>query len=167
MSDRYSFQFDSLINHPIDIVEEIVNANEWNFERFNDDQVYIEIQGHWCCYDLVFLWEQDFNALYFSCQLDIKINKDDRTINELLTLINNRLWVGSFGFCPKEEKPIYRYTILLRGINTASVEQVEDIIDIAMTESERYFPAFQLVFRDGVEPQEALAVTLMEPEGCA
>ena len=40
--------------NPLDIVEEIVSANEWSFERPADDELSVEFPGHWCGYHLHF-----------------------------------------------------------------------------------------------------------------
>jgi len=61
--------------------------------------------------------------------------------------------------------PAFRYAVLLRGIGTASVEQVEDLVDIAVSECERFYPAFQLVIWGGKSPEEAMATAMIEPIG--
>ena len=45
--------------------------------------------------------------------------------------------------------PVYRHAVLLRGAPGASAESLEDMIDIAITECERFFPAFQFVLWGG------------------
>ena len=40
------------IRNPLDVVEEIVTANEWPFERAGDDELVVEIGGRWCDYRL-------------------------------------------------------------------------------------------------------------------
>ena len=58
---------------PLDILEEIVTANEWRFERSLDGDMVVEIPGRWCEYRLFFLWRGDLGALYFSCAFDIRV----------------------------------------------------------------------------------------------
>ena len=48
--------------NPIDLVEEIVAANEWAHERASDDEMFVEIGGRWCDYRLFFVWQPDMNA---------------------------------------------------------------------------------------------------------
>lgn len=165
MSTTASYQRETVVTHPIDIVEEIVNANDWAFERTADDEVVIEISGRWCDYRLYFVWEPDLNALYFSCLLDMRVADKKSAIFELLAVINERLWVGHFDMCSDEGMPVYRYTTLMRGMGGASVEQVEDVIDIALTECERFYPAFQLVLWGGKTPSDALTAAMLEPVG--
>ncbi len=47
----------------------------------------------------------------------------------------------------------------------ASSEQVEDLVDIAVSECERFYPAFQLVIWGGKPPGEAMEMAMIEPIG--
>jgi hypothetical protein len=61
--------------------------------------------------------------------------------------------------------PLFRHTIPLRGVPRASVEQLEDLVDTALQECERFYPALQLVLWGGRTPSEALTVALMDTVG--
>src|SRR5207302_6114358 len=61
---------------------------------------------------------------------------------------------GHFDLAAGDASPAFRYAILLRGIATASFEQVEEPVDIALSECERFYPAFQLVIWGGKPPEE-------------
>ena len=83
------------ITNPLDLIEEIVGAHEWPFERANDEELMAQIPGKWCDYRLYFAWSADMSALHFSCALDLKAATRRRAaINELLALANERLWLG-------------------------------------------------------------------------
>jgi hypothetical protein len=60
---------------------------------------------------------------------------------------------------------MFRHTVLLRGSSGASVEQLEDLVDIARSECERFFPAFQFVLWAGRSPREALEAAMLETVG--
>jgi len=55
--------------------------------------------------------------------------------------------------------------VLLRGVSAASVEQVEDLVDIALSECERFYPAFQFVVWGGKSPAQAIASAMIDPVG--
>ena len=38
--------------NPLDMIEEIVVANQWPFDRSNDDELVVEIAARWCDYRL-------------------------------------------------------------------------------------------------------------------
>jgi hypothetical protein len=151
--------------NPLDLVEEIVSANEWSFQR-SADELSVEFPGHWCAYHLHFVWSQDLAAMHLSCFMDMKVPKRRFTpVAELLTLINTKLWLGCFVLPAEESTPVFRHTVLLRGAQGASVEQLEDMVDIALTECERFYPAFQFVIWGGKTAQEAIAASLLETVG--
>ena len=61
--------------------------------------------------------------------------------------------VGHFDLWSGDGVPVFRHANLLRGSTGASVEQLEDLLDIALTECERYYPAFQFVIWAGKTPE--------------
>ncbi len=153
-------------SNPIDILEELVSANEWRFDRTADAEMVIELAGTWCDYRMYFAWQEDLRGIYFSCLFDVRIPPAKRAaVCEMVTLINEKLWLGHFDLCSEELVPMFRHTILLRGIGSVSVEQLEDVVDIAFSECERFFPAFQFVLWGGKSPQEALAAAMLETIG--
>src|SRR5262249_32813855 len=99
--------------NPLDIVEEIVTANEWSFQRSADGELSVEFPGHWCAYHLHFVWSEDLSAMHLSCFMDMKVPKKRFTpVAELLTLINTKLWLGAFVLPSEEATPVFRHTVL-------------------------------------------------------
>jgi len=152
--------------NPIDLVEEIVQANEWAHDRASDAELAVEISGRWCGYRLFFLWQREINALHFTCGFEMKVPKQRRAaIFELLAVVNERLWLGHFDLASEDLSPSFRQGVLLRGATGASVEQIEDLVDIAVSECERFYPAFQLVVWGGKAAEEAIAAAMLDPMG--
>ena len=153
-------------HNPLDVVEEIVATNEWPFDRTSDDELVAEITGRWCDYRLFFLWRDDVSALHFTCAFDARVPPARRReVHELLALVNEKLWIGHFDVSSDEGMPMFRHTIPLRGLTGASSELLEDVVDAAVTECERFFPAFQFVIWGGKPAGEALAAALFETVG--
>lgn len=153
-------------HNPLDIVEEIVTANEWAYERSNDDELVVEIGGRWCDYRLYFVWQPDVGALQFSCQFDMKVQAARRSsVAELLSEVNARMWLGHFDVCSDEHTPMFRHTMLLRGTRGATVEQLEDLVEIALSECERFYPAFQFVIWGGKSASEAVSAAILDTVG--
>ena len=152
--------------NPLDIIEEIVNANDWAFDRRTTDEMFVEVTGRWCAYRLFFFWQDDISAMQFSCQFDMRVPHPRRgAVNELLATINERLWLGHFDVDAEDLVPMFRHTTLLRGAQGASVEQLEDLVDIALTECERFYPAFQFVIWGGKSPREAVSAAILDTAG--
>src|SRR4051794_41868276 len=103
--------------NPIDLVEEIVVANEWAHDRASEEEMIVEISGRWCDYRLYFLWQEELGALHFSCGFDMKVPKRRRgPFYELLALANERLWLGDFYLPGRRNPPAVPHPGVLRGV---------------------------------------------------
>lgn len=152
--------------NPLDLIEELVVANDWPFQRSADDEILVEIGGRWTDYRLFFVWQEEASALQFCCRLDAKVPpKARRAINDLLARVNERLWLGHFDVSAEEESIMFRHAILLRGVAGVSPEQVEDLVELALVECERFYPAFQLVIWGGKGAEEAITAAILDPVG--
>ncbi len=154
------------VSNPLDIMEQIVIANDWSFDRRSESEMAAEAPGKWCDYGLYFSWSHEISAMHFTCTFDLKVPERGRgAIFELLALANERLWIGHFGMDSDDFMPVFRHAVLLRGAAGASSESLEDMVDIAITECERFFPAFQFVLWGGKSPTDALAAAMLDCVG--
>jgi len=152
--------------NPLDMLEQIVSANEWAFDRRSEGEMAAEAPGKWCDYGLYFSWSPEISAMHFTCAFDLKVPAPRRgALYELLALANERLWIGHFGMDSEDGTPIFRHSVLLRGLTSASPESLEDLVDIALTECERFFPAFQFVLWGGKSANEAIQASMLECVG--
>ena len=85
--------------------------------------------------------------------------------NALLAMANEKLWLGHFDLWSEENLPVFRHALMLRDGVGVSTELLEDLVDIAVTECERFYPAFQFVIWGGKPAAEALAAAMLETEG--
>ena len=58
-----------------------------------------------------------------------------------------------------------RHLTLLRGGTGLSPEQIEDMVDLAVSECERFYPAFQFVIWGGKSAADAVASSLLDTVG--
>ncbi len=152
--------------NPLDVMEQIVTNNDWAFDRRNDSEMAAEAPGQWCDYGLYFSWSHEIAAMHFTCTFDLKVPERRRAaLYELLALANEKLWIGHFGMDSDDGMPLFRHAVLLRGAPGVSAESLEDMVDIAITECERFYPAFQFVLWGGKTPAEALAAAMLECVG--
>jgi len=154
--------------HPLDVVERVVTANEWMFDRRSDQEMAAQVPGHWCDYSLYFAWNDEVGALHFTCAFDMRVPGEKReAINQLVAMVNERIWLGHFGMWEEEGLPMYRHALPLRGTTGPTAEQLEDLLDNAVFECERFYPAFQFVIWGGKSPRDALAAAMVETVGQA
>ncbi len=153
-------------SNPLDIAEQLVEDREWLFDRPDDAELVAEVTGNWCNYRIWFAWQPDLGALIFSCAYDSKIPEKSRgKIHEMLCAVNEKMWLGHFDIGSEDGMVMFRHALLLRGGHGATPEQLEDLMDIAITECNRFYPAFQSVLWGGNTVAEALDIALLETVG--
>jgi hypothetical protein len=156
----------SLSSNPLDIAEQVVVRREWAFDRPIEDELVAEISGTWCNFRLWFTWQPDLGGMMFTCSYDMKIPKHSTTaIHALLALINERMWMGHFDLCSEDHSVLFRHGTLLRHTQPVSSEWMEEIMDIALEECERFYPAFQSVVWGGQSPEDAMKFSIFETMG--
>ena len=104
--------------------------------------------------------------MHLSCALEMKVpaNKRDQ-IYALLAMANEKLWLGHFDLWSEEGLPMFRHAIPLRGTEGLKPEQLNDLVEVAISESERFYPAFQYVVWAGKTPADALTASILETVG--
>lgn len=153
---------------PLDIVEQLAEDNDWTFDRREDDEIAVIVPGSWCDYNLCFAWNEEVGAIHFSCAFDVRVPPERKLfVFELLALINEKMWMGHFGLFVDNSIPMFRHAMPMRGTKGPTREQIEDLVDIAILECERFFPTFQYVAWGGLTAKEAVTTTMIETEGNA
>lgn len=152
-----SAEQEGITHNPLDMLEEIVGANDWPCSRASHEEMLVQVTGRWGAYRLFFFWEEQMSAMQFTCQFDQFVPPEHRSaFYPLLAMINERLWLGHMDLDRADGMPTFRYTALLRGSQGASVDVLEDLMDIAVSECDRFYPAIQFVVRDGLPAEQAL-----------
>ena len=133
---------ENFYQNPIDIVEDIIHSKKWTFSRADDHELVAEISSHWSLYRLYFSWSEQVKAINFTVTFDLKFPESkSRSVNELLALINENLWIGHFDITSKNGIPAYRHTVLKPYGSEILYNQLEDLVDIAIYECEKVLPS--------------------------
>ena len=156
------------VSNPLDGIEEIMMNNDWVFSRPFDDQLTVQVSGKMGVYDMVFLWQDDYSAMQFMCMPDVTVTDDkaEQTIKAMHEM-NQNLWLGHFDLekSGNSFRPRFKHTCLFRGmVETSGIEIIEDLIDIALSECERYYTTFNMM--SVKEPlNDNLALSMMDVAG--
>ena len=154
--------------NPIDVVEDVIYAKKWTFSRSDDHELVAEISSQWCQYRLYFTWSEQIKAISYTITFDLKFPESKiEKAHELLALINEKLWIGHFDITSRNGIPAYRHTVLSQPENEMLHHQLEDLVDIAIYECEKYYPAFQLVLFEDSNPSKALSLSTFDTIGRA
>ena len=152
--------------NPLDAVEEIILTQEWPCQRLGPEELTCEVSGRWCEYQLHFVWQENERVLQFFLLMDMRVPpKSEAQVYELLSLLNNQLSLGNFEIFPGESTPAFRHGLLLPGTRTVSDQLLVDMIEIALSTCEKFYPAFQFVIWGGKSAKEAATMALIDTHG--
>ncbi len=152
--------------NPIDLVEDVIAGREWVYDRRCKTEVAVEAPGNWCNYGMFFAWSEDLSALHFSCALDMRVqSRLMGHVYELLAKLNEHLWMGHFAIWVEEGIPVFRHTVRLS--ERMDKDLIGELMELAISECERYYPAFQFVIWGGRTAEDAIASSLFDTVGQA
>jgi len=152
--------------NPLDRVEDLMFDSDLQISRTDDQELVLSYPGLWTTHHIYMAWHTDAQLLHLSCGLDMHVRGGQRAkIDELISIVNQRLIVGHFEVCAESKCISFRHGLLLRGQGSVSTEQIEDLVDITVNEADRYYPAFQWVMWGNREPAEALEASLLDTVG--
>ncbi len=154
--------------NPIDVVEEVIYEKKWSFSRADEYELVADITSKWCQYRLYFTWSENIKAISFTITFDLKFPQS-KIIQayELIGLINEKLWLGHFDITSINGIPAFRHTILSNSNSDFLHKKLENLVDIAIYECEKYYPSFQQVLFDEANPSESLLLSNLEVLGSA
>ncbi|MGO4913936.1 YbjN domain-containing protein [Pseudogemmobacter sp. W21_MBD1_M6] len=154
--------------HPIDIVEHIAEHHEWDFDRVADDQIAMAVEGQWRTYSITLAWSGYDETLRLICTFEMEPPEDKLPkLYEALNAVNDQLWAGAFTYWGAHKLMVYRYGLVLAGGQIAGPEQIDTMINAAVSAAERYYPAFQLVNWGDQSVADAMQVAIAEAYGRA
>jgi hypothetical protein len=154
--------------NPLDDVEWVAAGNGWSFERAGDDEITILVSGKWSEYQVSYTWMFNIEALHLACAFELRVPDRCRLeVQQLISLINEQMWVGHFDLWTKEGLVMYRHALVLSGGVEATNRQCETLLGTALDVCERYFPAFQFVVWAGKSARESLDAAMFETQGQA
>lgn len=159
---------DSEEQHPIDVVENIAEHHAWEFDRIADDQIAMAVEGQWRTYSITLAWSAYDETLRLICTFEMEPPEEKMgAIFEMLNSVNDLCWSGSFTWWGEQKLMVYRYGLVLAGDQVAGSEQVDTLIKAAVTNCERFYPAFQLATWGDRKPSDALQIAMAEAYGRA
>ena len=156
------------ISNPLDAVEDLFRSYEWSFDRFSNDKLSVQVTGQYDSYDVTMTWDELSNCLQFIACYRFPVEAENYSLAaEALLKINARLWLGHFVISQDNYLPALRHTCLFRGFfHSSGAEQIEDLIDIAIQEAEKFYPVFDWLAHKNVNDEKSpLDLVLMQSAG--
>ena len=151
---------------PLDVVEHVLSAENLDFDRTEDGDLAFALAGDWKDYELWFAWRPEADCLQLCLSLDLKADKARRgEAFELLSLINQRVWLGHFEVWSDEGEVVFRHAMAMPTGDRPSLSQAASMIDAAVEAADRFYPAFDFLIRGGKSPDDAMAACMFETLG--
>ena len=163
MADRL---LDSSVQHPIELVSRFVMQHDWYVRQSARNAILADIPGEWSHYQLSVTWQDEAEALVVICHLDLPYNDECReALLQVSSALNQELWLGHFVYDFDGDRLSLRHTLPLRGAGGATPEQIEDVVDIILGESELAYPVLYQVAVGEIAPADAAKLTLIAHQG--
>ena len=150
---------------PLDMLLALFEARGWSCEM-SQDELTGEIQGSWATYQVRAIWRREDRVLQMLCLPDIRIGREKRPLaHELLARINEQTWLGHFEIWSNGDILLYRSGTMLGDDGMLSLGQAQSLVEIAVEECDRFYPAFQFVLWGDKSPTDALKAAMVDAVG--
>jgi len=157
-----------LTTDPLDVVEHVLAADNLHFDRTDDGDLAFAINGDWKDYELWFAWRPEAGCLQLCLALEMRVETENRAaVHELLSLVNQRVWLGHFEIWAEDAELLFRHALPLPEDDRPSYAQAAAMIDAAVEAADRFYPAFDFLLNKGYSPADAMGACLFETVGRA
>ena len=154
--------------HPIDALELIAHEENWEFDRDDDNEIIVSIDGGWKKYTVSASWNESRKLFKTICTFGMmpprkKLVKLYETIN----LVNISDIDGSFTYDSVEQLMNYTTNILFSDELIISNVELRNWIKSSTEIAEKFYPTFQKSCWGEVMPQDAMSVAFGKIAGHA
>ena len=157
---------ESSVENSLELIERVLDASDWSYERDAYNSLHCIIPTKWGDMGGVFSMREEPEALQFSLTLDVKPTAARRIeLNELLILINEKLWLGHFDFWPGDDMILFRHTIAMAGRTEPEGSEMSSIINAATSAIDQFLPSMNYVIWAGKSAEDAMTSALFETVG--
>ena len=161
-SESYEAEEDAA---PLDMLVALFEARGWACQA-TQGEMSGEVQGSWTNYQLRGIWRPGDAVLQIICLPEIRVPDGKRAAaQDLVARINEQLWLGHFDIWSNGGVLLYRNGTLLGSDGMLGLDQAQALVEIAVEECDRFYPAFQFVLWGDKEPRDALKSAMVDAAG--
>lgn len=151
---------------PMDVLAALFDARGWALDTYADEELGGEVQGAWVKYQVRAVLKPEDGVLQLICLPDIRVSKEQLVpAYELLSRVNEQVWLGHFDIWSQGRVLVYRHGALLADDGMLSLGQAQALIENAVDECDRFYPAFQFVLWGNKSPADALEAAMIDAAG--
>lgn len=153
---------------PLASLETAAEGLGFDMDRVGETELHVMLPGVWRDIGLWFTWRPELMTLQMGAPIDLKAPLGRlEEASHLVTMVNERLWVGHFDLWADDHSIVYRNAVILPESGVLERSQGEALIGAASEAVDRFYPAFNFLIWGGKDPAEALKASLFETAGCA
>ena len=153
---------------PIGMIASYFEEQSWHFEQFDSNSLLLDIAGEWCRYRFYFSYIPERQFFYVTARIELPIpEKTKGYYSFLLQGLNESMRLGHVDLSPEDHKPVWRFLLPLRGSTNLTLGQLADVLEEALYECDKIYPAFQLFVWGGYNADEAVSSVLFPVMGSA
>ncbi|MCB2066180.1 MAG: YbjN domain-containing protein [Erythrobacter sp.] len=151
---------------PVEMLAAMFEAHGWAWEQVSEDEVTGEVPGSWTTYQLRAIWRSEDRVLQLLCLPEVRVpDAKKRAAYELLAMVNEQVWLGHFDIWSQGGVMLYRHALMLGDDGMLSLDMAQMAVDSAISECDRFYPAFQFVLWGDKSPRAALDAALVDAAG--
>lgn len=151
---------------PMHMLAALFQARGWPHESLSEEEISGEIQGSWSKYQLRAVWRREDKVLQLLCLPEIRVSQSKLTeAHTLLALVNEQMWLGHFDLWSNGSMLVYRHGMMLGDDGLLSLLQAQTLVENAVDECDRFYPAFQFMLWGDKSPRDALDGALVDAAG--
>ncbi|MEM8935731.1 MAG: YbjN domain-containing protein [Pseudomonadota bacterium] len=153
---------------PLTMLEAAAETLEFEMERVGECELHVMLPGVWRDLGVWFTWRPELATLQMGAPIDLKAPATRlEEASRLVTMVNERLWIGHFDLWTDDNAIVYRNATILPDGGALMASQAEALIRAASEAVDRFYPAFNFLVWGGKSPSDALEASLFETAGSA
>ena len=153
---------------PLEALEAAAAGLEFEMERIGENELHVMLPGVWRDIGLWFTWRPELATLQMGAPIDLKAPTARLTeASHLITMVNERLWVGHFDLWADDHSIVYRNAAILPSDGSLDAGQADAMIRAVSEAVDRFYPAFNFLVWGGKSPKDALKASLFDTAGNA
>lgn len=150
---------------PLESIEQAVIAEQFPYER-DETELHLAAPGSWRDHQIWFAYRPDLDVVHVCASLELKAPDNRfREVCELVTRLNERLWIGHFDIWTDDNSIVFRHAMTLAEAENVSPGQAAALIAAAKEAGERLYPAFHYLLWSGKSAAEAVSAAMFDTAG--
>ncbi|MCR9130174.1 MAG: YbjN domain-containing protein [Alphaproteobacteria bacterium] len=150
---------------PLESIEQAVIAEQFPYER-DELELHLAAPGAWRDHQIWFAYRPELDVIHVCASLELKAPDNRfREVCELVSRLNERLWIGHFDVWSDDNSIVFRHALTLPEAEAVSPAQAAVLIAAAKEAGERLYPAFQYLMWSGKSAAEAVAAAMFDTAG--